>query len=111
MGSTTHGILRRSTETLAYNKELHTKFVVRDRRIQEKNIDGYIARLTVCGNKEASDDTNCLSPDIDYTIIKLLLCLKIQKGLHEKYFNIQYTFPNGIIDCQVYTELQKRYLE
>lgn len=57
---------------------LHTKLILRRERNEEGDIEKYIERLVVCG-KEERDNNDCFSAVVDYSMIKLLLCLAIQK--------------------------------
>lgn len=75
-------------------KFLHSKFVLRHKRDHRGEIKKFKARLVVCGNKQKKIDLEIFSPVVDYTLIKIILCLDVQKKYMIKQFRFQNVIPN-----------------
>lgn len=86
---------------------LHTKFVLRRKRKDDGYIEKYKVGLVVCSNKENNNDNDFCPPVVDYTVIKLLQSVAIQKRWKVKQFDFQNAFPNGNLDRAVYADLPK----
>lgn len=89
-------------------KVLQSKLVLRRKCNHRGNIEKCNVRLVVCGNEKEEIDWDSFSPVVDYTIIKLLLGLVVQKKYKIGYFNFQNAFSNGVLNRPFFAELPKQ---
>lgn len=92
-------------------KILHTKFVLKGNRSAAGEMKSYNVRLSVCGNGEYENDEVIFLPVPDFMVIKLIICLALQRGNYRRHLGFQNAFPNGKLDCLVYAELPKLIYE
>lgn len=64
-------------------------------------------RLVIRGNGEKDNKAECFSPVSDFTVIKILLCLEIQRKGYVRHVDFQEAFSNGNLERPVYAELSK----
>lgn len=88
-------------------KVLHTKFVLQRKCNHNCKIEKCKARLVVCGNEKSENHSKCFSLVVDYTLIKVLLCLAVQKKYKMKHFDNHNVLPNSRLECLVYVELPR----
>lgn len=86
---------------------MHTEFVWLKKRDENGHFKWHKAGLVVCGNEEDEYHEENFSPVIDYTVLKLILCTKIEKNWVARHLNLKNTYQNGLLDGPFYIELPK----
>lgn len=90
-----------------HEKVLHTKFALKKKRDESGIVRKYQARLVVCGNEEEDEGLDNFSPVSEFAIVKLILCIAIQRGWKMRHIDFQNAFPHGKLERPVFAELPK----
>lgn len=88
-------------------KALHTKFVLLRNCNHRRNINKFKARLVVCSDGEEKIDLDSVSLVVDFTVIKLLLCLVAQEKYKIRQLDSQNALSNRKLDRPFYAGLPK----
>lgn len=84
---------------------LHTKFELKRKRNKLGTVGKYKARLVIWENDQDDRDLQSFSPVIDFTMIKELFYIPVQKHWDVKHFDFRNEVSNGTLSRQVYRKL------
>lgn len=60
-----------------------------------------------CGNEEHNYQDDNVLPVPDFTMVKLLMCSKLQYGWKWRHLDFQNDFPHGKLKRDIYVELPR----
>lgn len=84
---------------------MHTKFVLKRKRDENGTICKHKARSIVCEKEEESCQKKSFLPVVHPNVTSSILSLSVQKGWASKHTDFENTFPNGILERTVYSEI------
>ena len=83
---------------------MHSKFVLRIKRKGDGSIEKYKARFVVCGNEDDPIDVDNFAPVVDFTLVKLFLCIATQRNWVIHQLDFSNAFLHGLIGRVVYVD-------
>lgn len=83
---------------------LHSKFVLRKKGDEAGEVENDKTKLVVCSNKEVRNEDRS-SPVPDFTIIRIVMYLVIQRNWSVRHHDLQNVFPKGRLVWRVHNEM------
>lgn len=90
-----------------YKKVMHTKFILKSKKNEQRNMCKYEACLVVCVIEEMKCQEDTFSTFGDHFIMKRISCLSTQTGWMSRHIDFKNSFPNGHLMKPLYANLPK----
>lgn len=88
-------------------KVIYCKWVLRKKRTADGLLAKYKARLVICGNRDTDTVHETYAPVVDFTIVRLILAIAVQRGWLIHQVDYSNAFLQGDLNRTVYMEIPK----